>query len=105
MVQDNLSIHKPASVYEAFSAASARRLVERFEWHDTSTHGSWQEMAEIELSVLSGQCLDQRIPDRQAHIEEVAAWQKDRNNNHTRTDWHFSNVDARIKLKRLYPTL
>ena len=83
LVQDNLSTHKPASLYEAFPAAEARRLVERFEWHYTPKHGSWLDMAEAELSVLSRQCLDRRIPNKQALIEEVSAWEQDRNNNHT----------------------
>ena len=103
LVQDNLSTHKPASLYEAFPAAEARRLVERFEWHYTPKHGSWLNMAESELGILSSQCLDRRIPDKQALIEEVAAWQADRNKNHTRADWQFTTPDARVKLKRLYP--
>lgn len=105
LVQDNLSTHKPASLYQAFPAAEARRLVERFEWHFTPKHGSWLDMAEAELSVLSGQCLDRRIPDKQALIDEVAAWQDQRNRNHTKADWHFTNDEARVKLKRLYPAL
>ena len=75
LVQDNLNTHKPASLYEAFPAAEARRLVERFEWHYTPKHGSWLNMAESELSVLSSQCLDRRIPDKQTLIDEVAAWE------------------------------
>lgn len=105
LVQDNLNTHKQASLYEAFPAAEARRLVERFEWHYTPKHGSWLDMAESELSVLSGQCLDRRIPDKQTLIEEVAAWECDRNKNHTKADWQFSTADARIKLKRLYPAI
>jgi hypothetical protein len=105
LVQDNLSTHKPASLYEAFPAAEARRLVERFEWHYTPKHGSWLDMAESELSVLSAQCLDRRIPDKQTLIEEVAAWQDSRNKNHTKADWQFTTADARVKLKRLYPSL
>jgi hypothetical protein len=105
LVQDNLNTHKPASLYEAFPAAEARRLVERFEWNYTPKHGSWLDMAESELSVLSGQCLDRRIPDQQTLIEEVAAWQATRNKNHTSADWQFTTADARIKLKRLYPAL
>ena len=105
LVQDNLSTHKPASLYEAFPAAEARRLVERFEWHYTPKHGSWLDMAEAELSVLSRQCLDRRIPNKQALIEEVAAWENDRNRNHTKADWQFTTADARIKLKRLYPAI
>jgi hypothetical protein len=75
LMEDNLNTHKPASLYEAFPAAEARRLVERFEWHYTPKHGSWLNMAESELSVLSGQCLDRRIPDKQTLIEEVATWE------------------------------
>jgi hypothetical protein len=105
LVQDNLNTHKLASLYEAFPAADARRLVERFEWHYTPKHGSWLDMAESELGIVSSQCLDRRIPDKQTLIEEVAAWEHDRNKNHTKADWQFTTVDARIKLKRLYPTL
>jgi hypothetical protein len=83
LVQDNLSTHKPASLYEAFPAPEARRLVERFEWHYTPKHGSWLNMAESELGALSSQCLDRRIPDKQTLIEEVAAWEDRRNKNHT----------------------
>ncbi len=105
LVQDNLNTHKPASLYEAFPAAEARRLVERFEWHYTPKHGSWLDMAEAELSVLSGQCLDRRIPDKSTLAEEVAAWETNRNKKQVKTDWHFTNADARVKLKRLYPAL
>ena len=105
LVQDNLNTHKPASLYEAFPAAEARRLVERFEWHYTPKHGSWLDMAESELSVLSSQCLDRRIPDKQTLIDEVDAWQNRRNKNHAKADWQFTTADARVKLKRLYPTL
>jgi len=105
LVQDNLNTHKPASLYEAFPAAEARRLVERFEWHYTPKHGSWLDMAESELGVVSSQCLDRRIPDKQTLIEEVAAWQDDRNKNRAKADLQFTTADARIKLKRLYPTL
>ena len=103
LVQDNLNTHKPASLYEAFPAAEARRLVERFEWHYTPKHGSWLNMAESELSVLSSQCLDRRIPDKDKLTEEVEAWQFDRNKKHTKADWQFTTADARVKLKRLYP--
>jgi len=105
LMQDNLNIHKPASLYEAFPAAEARRLVERFEWHYTPKHGSWLNMAESELSVLSSQCLDRRIPDKQMLIDEVTAWQGRRNQNHAKADWQFTTADARVKLKRLYPAL
>jgi len=105
LVQDNLNTHKPASLYEAFPAAEARRLVERFEWHYTPKHGSWLDMAESELAVLSTQCLDRRIPDKNTLIGEVAAWEDDRNKHHAKADWQFTTADARIKLKRLYPAL
>jgi hypothetical protein len=105
LVQDNLNTHKPASLYEAFPAKEARRLVERFEWHYTPKHGSWLDMAESELSVLSRQCLSRRIPDKATLTKEVAAWQKVRNSKHATADWHFTTAHARIKLKRLYPTL
>ena len=105
LVQDNLNTHKPASLYEAFPAAEARRLVERFEWHDTPRHGSWLDMAESELSVLSAQCLDRRIPYKQTLIEEVAASQNSRNNNHATADWQFTTADARVQLRRLCPTI
>ena len=105
LVQDNLSTHKPASLYEAFPAAEARRLVERFEWHYTPKHGSWLDMAESELGVLTSQCLDQRIADKQTLIEEVDAWEKVRNKKHTKADWQFTTANARVKLKRLYPSI
>ena len=105
LVQDNLNTHKPASLYEAFPPAEARRLVERFEWHYTPKHGSWLDMAESELGVLSSQCLDRRIPDQQVLKEEVNAWEADRNRTHAKADWQFTTADARVKLKRLYPAL
>jgi hypothetical protein len=105
LVQDNLNTHKPASLYEAFAPAEARRLVERFEWHYTPKHGSWLDMAESELSVLSRQCLDRRIPHKQTLVAEAAAWEAGRNKHHTKADWQFTSADARIKLKRLYPSL
>ena len=105
LVQDNLNTHRPASLYEAFPAAEARRLVERFEWHYTPKHGSWLDMAESELSILSCQCLDRRIADKQTLIEEVAAWEDRRNKNHTKADWQFTTANARVKLKRLYPAI
>lgn len=104
LVQDNLNTHKPASLYEAFAPAEARRLVERFEWHYTPKHGSWLDMAESELGVLSKQCLDRRIPDRRSLAREIRAWQSYRNKHHAKADWQFTTADARIKLKHLYPT-
>ncbi len=105
LLQDNLNIHSKASLYEAFPAAEARRLVERFEWHYTPKHGSWLDLAESELGVLSSQCLDRRIPDKQTLVEEIAAWERDRNANHTKANWHFTTPNARIKLKHLYPSI
>jgi len=105
LVQDNLSIHSKASLYEAFPAVEARRLVERFEWHYTPKHGSWLNLAESELGVLTSQCLDRRIPNKQILIDEIAAWEHDRNANHTKADWQFTTKNARIKLKHLYPAI
>ena len=105
LVQDNLNTHKPASLYEAFPPAEARRLVERFEWHYTPKHGSWLDMAESELGVLSSQFLDRRIPDQKMLKEEVEAWEAERNRKHAKADWQFTTADARVKLKRLYPAL
>jgi hypothetical protein len=105
LVQDNLSTHKPASLYEAFPSAEARRLVERFEWHYTPKHGSWLDMAESELAVLTSQCLDRRIADKQTLVEEVAAWEEARNTKHTKADWQFTTADARTKMKKLYPSI
>src|ERR1700752_618396 len=105
LVQDNLNIHSTASLYEAFPAAEARRLVERFEWHYTPKHGSWLDLAESELGVLSAQCLDRRIPDKQTLIDEIAAWEHDRNANHSKANWHFTTSKARVKLKHLYPSI
>ena len=105
LVQDNLNTHSPASLYEAFAPDEARRLFERFEWHYTPKHGSWLDLAESELAVLSGQCLDRRIPDRATLECEVAAWLKRRNTNNAKADWRFTTADARIKLKSLYPVL
>ena len=103
LVQDNLNTHKPASLYEAFPAAEARRLIERFEWHYTPKHGSWLDMAESELAVLSTQCLDRRIPNKEALVREVAAWQDIRNKRHLKANWQFTTNNARVKLKSLYP--
>ena len=103
LVQDNLSTHTPASLYAAFPAAQARRLTERFEWHYTPKHGSWLDMAESELGVLATQCLDRRFPDKLTLIQEVAAWQHNRNKHHVEADWQFTTSDARVRLKSLYP--
>ena len=98
LVQDNLNIHKPASLYEAFPAPEARRLVERFEWHYTPKHGSWLDLAESELGVLASQCLDRRIADKQILAHEVTAWQDHRNKHHAKADWQFTTANARVKL-------
>ena len=104
LVQDNLSTHTKASLYQAFPAVEARRLVERFEWHYTPKHGSWLDMAESELGVLASQCLYRRIPNKQTLKREVAAWQKHRNKHHAKANWQFTTADARVKLKNLYPS-
>ena len=103
LVQDNLSTHTPASLYTAFPAPEARRLANRFEWRYTPKHGSWLDMAESELAVLSTQCLDRRIPDQKELTAEVAAWQERRNTHQTKANWQFTTADARVKLARLYP--
>ena len=105
LVMDNLNTHNIASLYEAFEPGEARRLAERLEVHYTPKHGSWLNMAEIELSVLKGQCLGRRIADMVTMQAEVSAWEKDRNNSARKIDWQFTTADARIKLKRLYPKL
>jgi len=103
VVLDNLNTHKAASLYEAFAPWEARRIVKKLEFHYTPKHGSWLNMAEIELSVLQRQCLDRRIPDEATLTHEVAAWEKQRNAEKATIDWRFSITDAREKLKRLYP--
>ena len=105
LVQDNLNTHTGASLYEAFEPSEAKRILEKIEFHYTPKHGSWLNMAEIELSHLSRQCLDRRIPDPETLEKEVNAWLKKRNQEASRVDWHFTAEDARIKLKKLYPTL
>jgi hypothetical protein len=105
LVQDNLNTHKPASLYEAFSPEEARRLIEKLEIHYTPKHGSWLNMAETELSILSRQCLDRRLPDRTTLTTEVAAWERSRNEAECKIDWQFTTADARVKLKRLYPVI
>src|SRR6202051_1427551 len=99
------ALTSPPTLYEAFPPSEARRLVERFEWHYTPKHGSWLDLAESELGVLSTQCLDRRIPDKQTLVEEIAAWEQHRNANHTKANWHFTTPTARIKLKHLYPSI
>ena len=105
LVLDNPNTHKPAALYQAFEPAVAWRLLERLEIHHTPKHGSWLNMAEIELSVLSQQCLNRRIPDAVTLVREVAAWQQARNADPRPVNWRFTTADARIKLKHLYPSI
>jgi hypothetical protein len=105
LVMDNLNTHTPASLYEAFEPAEAKRLADRLEIHYTPKHGSWLNMAEIELSVLQRQCLNRRLGDRATLEREVTAWAAARNETTAAIDWHFTTTDARIKLKRLYPAV
>jgi hypothetical protein len=105
LVCDNLNTHKIASLYEAFDPHEARRLVKRLEIHHTPKHGSWLNIAEIELSVLTKQCLDRRIPDIETLQTETKAWEQDRNARQKGVDWQFTTQDARIKLKHLYPQI
>jgi len=105
LVMDNLNTHKPGSLYEAFTPEKAKALWDRFEFVYTPKHGSWLNMAEIELNVLTGQCLNRRISQLSEIKTEVAAWQNHRNNRNAKINWQFTTKDARIKLRRLYPTL
>ena len=105
LVMDNLNTHTGASLYEAFPPEEARSLLERLEIHHTPKHGSWLNIAEIELRVLMGQCLNRRISDKNALEHETTKWQAERNRAGAKVDWQFSTADARIKLKRLYPSL
>ena len=102
---DNLSTHGPAALYETFAPAEARRLVEKLEIHYTPKHGSWLNVAEMELSVVARQCLDRRMPNRETLRREVAAWVANRNAAVVKVDWPFTTADARVKLKRLYPSI
>ncbi len=105
LVQDNLNTHVPASLYEAFEPAEARRIIERFEWHYTPKHGSWLNLAESELAVLSRQCLARRIPEAAILVREVATWCSRRNTHNAKANWHFTSANARVKLKSLYPAI
>lgn len=105
VVQDQLNTHNPAALYEVFEPVEAKRLLDRLEFHYTPKHGSWLNMAEIEFSVLSRQCLDQRIPDEATLKREVAAWKDRRNADERKVNWRFTTQDARIRLKRLYPSI
>jgi transposase len=103
VVLDNLNTHTKAALYEAFEPQEAKRIADRLEFHYTPKHASWLNMAEIELSVLESQCLDRRLPDRETLMQEVAAWERERNEQHATVNWRFKVADARTKLKRLYP--
>lgn len=103
LVCDNLNTHKPVSLYEAFEPKEARRLAERLEIHNTPKHGSWLNIAEIELSVFTRQCLDRRMPDKETLRTEAKHWYRQSNTKQKSVDWQFTTEDARIKLKRLYP--
>jgi hypothetical protein len=105
LVLDQLNTHSPASLYEAFPPAEAKRIADKLEIHHTPKHGSWLNMAELELGVLQGQCLDRRLADRPTLEREVAAWVRRRNAAEAAIDWRFTTADARIKLKRLYPAV
>jgi len=105
LILDNLNTHTPGALYDVFAPTEAKRLADKLEIHYTPKHGSWLNIAEIELSVLSRQCLDRRVPDAATLAREVAAWQERRNAVTCTVDWRFTTADARIKLKRLYPSL
>lgn len=105
LVMDNLNTHTIGALYEVFPAERARRIASKLEIHYTPKHGSWLNMAEIELSVLGRQCLNRRIPDKDTLTREVAAWEAERNKKATKMEWRFTTADARIKLKHLYPTV
>ena len=105
LVMDNLNTHTPGSLYDAFEPAEAKRLCDRLEIHHTPKHGSWLNIAECELSVLSRQCTDRRIPDEETLHREVHAWQQERNAKQVTVDWQFTTEDARVKLKHLYPSI
>ena len=105
LVMDNLNTHNGSSLYEAFAPDEAKRILNKLEIHYTPKHGSWLNMAEIEFSHLARQCLDRRIPNKQDLVNEVAAWEDQRNKEKNRVDWQFTTKDARIKLRRLYPVI
>jgi transposase len=105
LVADNLNTHSAGALYERFEPAEAHRIAQKIEWHYTPEHASWLNMAEIELSVLSRQCLSRRIADKETLTSEVAAWEQARNSAKTTVDWQFTTADARTKLRRLYPEI
>lgn len=105
LVMDNLTTHRPSSLYKTFAPAEAKRILDRLEFHYTPKHGSWLNIAEIEFSILQRQCLNRRIPDQDTLRDEVAAWERRRNAKAVEVNWRFTTQDARIKLKRLYPSI
>jgi len=105
VIQDQLNTHVKASLYKAFEPEEAKRILDKLEFHYTPKHGSWLNMAEIELSVLNRQCLNRRIPDQDTLKLEIAAWSEERNQQSRSVNWRFTTADARIKLKRLYPSI
>jgi hypothetical protein len=104
LVQDNLNTHDGASLYEAYKPEVARRILDRIEWHYTPKHGSWLNMAETEISIMNGQCLDRRLDSQEQIAAEVAAWERERNQRKARIHWSFTLAAARLKLRKLYPS-
>ena len=105
LIQDNLNTHNPAFLYEVFDAAEAKRILDKLVFHFTPKHGSWLNMAEIEFSVLSRQCLNRRIGDEEGLVHEIVTWEENRNRSQATVNWQFTTDDARIKLKKLYPSI
>ena len=105
VIQDNLNTHNPAFLYAVFEPAEAKRIIDKLDFHFTPKHGSWLNMAEIEFSVLSRQCLDRRIGDKATLVQEIESWEENRNKIKATVDWQFTTKDARIKLKKLYPSI
>ena len=105
LVMDNLNTHKPSSLYKKYKPEEARRIIRKLEIHYTTKHGSWLDIAEIELNIMTRQCLNRRIDSIEKLTSELAAWEKERNENHSKVNWHFRTKDARVKLISLYPEL
>ena len=105
LVMDNLNTHKPSSLYKKYKPEEARRIIRKLEIHYTPKHGSWLDIAEIELNIMTRQCLNRRIDSIEKLTLELAAWEKERNENHSKVNWHFRTKDARVKLISLYPEL
>ena len=105
LIQDNLNTHNPVFLYEVFEPTEAKRILDKLEFHFTPKHGSWLNMAEIEFSVLSRQCLNRRIGDEASLVQEINSWVNNRNHSQATVNWQFTTDDARIKLKKLYPSI